>query len=193
MEQQQIINWYCDYVKDLDENNVHKIYHDTQYWFPLYDDDLLFERLILEINQAGLSWNIILKKADAFRDAYDNFNIGKVSNYGEKDIERLLNNPWIIRNKLKIHAAIYNANSILKLKQEYGSFVNWLDHHHPLTLQEWTSLFKKFFKFTWWEIVKEFLRSCGYLPWAHSNDCPIYHKILEQNPAWNSKKPLTKS
>lgn len=185
MELEQITNWYCDYVKDLDDNNLHKIYHDTQYWFPINDDNLLFERLILEINQAGLSWNIILKKQINFQQAYDNFNIEKVANYWEKEIERLLNNSWIIRNRLKINAAIYNANVILKLKQEFGSFGNWLDHHHPLTLQEWTALFKKFFKFTWWEIVKEFLRSCGYLPWAHSNDCPIYSKILEQNPAWS--------
>lgn len=170
---------YCEYVKDLDKNNIHKIYHDTVYGFPLYRDDELFGRLILEINQAGLSWDTILKKQANFRKAYDNFNVKKVASYKEKDITRLLNDSGIIRNRLKIDAAIYNANVILKLQKEYGSFKKWLDLNKASTKEEWVKLFKKTFKFTGGEIVNEFLLSTGYLPCAHDKNCPVYKKINE--------------
>lgn len=166
---------------------LHKSYHDNQYGFPIHNDDELFARLILEINQAGLSWETILKKQDTFRAAYDNFSIKKVAEYKENDRERLLNDPGIIRNRLKINAAIENAKTILKMQQEFGSFEKWLDSHHPKSLAEWMKLFKKTFKFTGGEIVNEFLMSIGYLPGAHSTNCEIYHKTLEAKPAWNRK------
>jgi DNA-3-methyladenine glycosylase I len=166
---------------------LHKSYHDNQYGFPIHNDDELFARLILEINQAGLSWETILKKQDTFRAAYDNFSIKKVAEYQENDRERLLNDPGIIRNRLKINAAIENAKNILKMQQEFGSFEKWLDNHHPKSLAEWMKLFKKTFKFTGGEIVNEFLMSIGYLPGAHSTNCEIYHKTLEAKPAWNRK------
>ncbi|MCB0516710.1 MAG: DNA-3-methyladenine glycosylase I [Chitinophagales bacterium] len=175
---------YCDYVGALPENNVHKIYHDTQYGFPIDDDDALFERLILEINQAGLSWNTILHKQNNFRKAYDNFSIKKVAAYADTDIHRLLNDAGIIRNKLKINAAIYNAQQVLALQQQFGSFKNWLDQHHPQTLEQWVKIFRKTFKFTGGEIINEFLMSCGYLYGAHTETCPSYAKVLAQNPAW---------
>jgi DNA-3-methyladenine glycosylase I len=168
---------YCDYVKDLPVNNVHRIYHDTQYGFPIDDDNELFGRLILEINQAGLSWDTILKKQDNFRKAYSNFDIQAIANYKEKDIERLLNDAGIIRNKLKVNAAIHNAQQILRLQKTFGSFKAWLDHHYPLSKEEWVKLFKKTFKFTGGEITGEFLMSTGYLKGAHAPDCPILAKI----------------
>ena len=113
---------YCDVVAHFDSNNVHRIYHDTAYGFPINDDNELFERLILEINQAGLSWDTILKKQQNFKKAYHQFNIKKVAAYNEKDIERLLNDAGIIRNKLKVNSAIHNANVILELQKEFGSF-----------------------------------------------------------------------
>ena len=180
---------YCDamnYMKP-EELAVHKKYHDTQYGFPIEEDDELFCRLILEINQAGLSWSTILKKEVTFRKAYHNFNIKKVASYKEKDIERLLNDPGIIRNKLKVNAAIENAKTILKLQKEFGSFKNWLAHHHPKTKAEWTLLFKKTFRFTGGEIVNEFLMSAGYLPGAHIESCPIHKKVLKAKPYWNNK------
>ena len=134
---------YCDYCNTNPEDTFNKNYHDTQYGFPLTDDDELFERLVLEINQAGLSWITILKKADNFRKAYDRFKIAKVAKYTEKDRARLLADAGIIRNRLKVNAAIVNAQRILELKKEYGSFKNWLDANHPLTKDEWTKLFKK--------------------------------------------------
>lgn len=164
---------YCDYVKDLPEDNVHKIYHDHHYGFPITDDNELFGRLIMEINQAGLSWETILKKEKGFRKAYDNFNIPKIAHYTEKDRERLLSDAGIIRNKLKVNAAIENAKTIVQLQKEYGSFLAWIEHHHPLTKEEWVKLFKKNFKFTGGEIVNEFLMSIGKLPGAHQKGCPV--------------------
>jgi DNA-3-methyladenine glycosylase I len=132
---------YCDYCNSHPEDTFNREYHDTQYGFPLNDDNLLFERLILEINQAGLSWITILKKTDNFRKAYRNFDISKVAKFTEKDIARLLADAGIIRNRLKVNAAIENAKRIQALQKEYGSFKGWLDAHHPLTKDEWTKLF----------------------------------------------------
>ncbi|MDF1696912.1 MAG: DNA-3-methyladenine glycosylase I [Saprospiraceae bacterium] len=175
-------NSYCTYASSQDQTNVHKIYHDTQYGFPIEDDNELFERLILEINQAGLSWETILKKKSNFKKAYDNFDIQKVAKYVEKDRERLLSDAGIIRNKLKVNAAIYNANQIIDLQSQYGSFKNWLDNNHPLTREEWVKLFKKVFKFTGGEITNEFLMSTGYLKGAHGTGCPVYSVIAQKNP-----------
>jgi DNA-3-methyladenine glycosylase I len=178
---------YCDYCNTHLEDTFNKNYHDTQYGFPLKGDDELFERLVLEINQAGLSWITILKKADHFRTAYDQFTIEKVANYTEQDCARLLADAGIIRNRLKVNAAIVNAQKILELKKESGSFKVWLDANHPLTKDEWTKLFKKTFVFTGGEIVNEFLMSTGYLPGAHQADCPIYKKVASLRPAWMQK------
>jgi DNA-3-methyladenine glycosylase I len=178
---------YCDYCISHPEDTHNKAYHDTEYGFPLQDDNLLFERLILEINQAGLSWITILKKADNFRAAYDQFDIDKIAAYEEADRLRLLNDPGIIRNRLKINAAIENARRIQGLRAEYGSFKGWLDHQHPQTLEGWVKIFKRNFVFTGGEIVNEFLVSTGYLPGAHTPDCPVFELVLSQQPAWNSK------
>ena len=170
-------NSYCKFVAKLDDNNLHKIYHDTKYGFAVNDDNELFGRLILEINQAGLSWITILKKENNFRKAYANFNIKVVAKFNEKDIQRLLNDPGIIRNKLKVNAAIYNANTILTIQENFGSFKQWLDFNHPMSKAEWVKLFKKTFKFTGGEITNEFLMSIGYLDGAHIPSCPIFKKI----------------
>jgi DNA-3-methyladenine glycosylase I len=178
---------YCNYCNSHPEDAFNKSYHDTQYGFPLTDDNLLFERLILEINQAGLSWITILKKADNFRQAYRGFDIDKVARFTEKDRARLLADAGIIRNRLKVNAAIENANRIKALRKEYGSFKGWLDAHNPQTKDEWTKLFKKTFVFTGGEIVNEFLLSTGYLPGAHDKDCPMYKKVSSLRPAWMRK------
>ena len=163
---------------------LHKKYHDYYYGFPIHNDNELFCRLVMEINQAGLSWELILKKEPTFRLAYDNFNIDKVAAYTEDDRERLLADPGIIRNKLKVNAAIENARTIQQLQKEYGSFEKWLESHHPKTKEEWVKLFKKTFKFTGGEIVNEFLMSIGMLPGAHVSTCPIYNEVLKANPLW---------
>lgn len=178
---------YCAYVATLEPENVHKIYHDTQYGFPINLDNELFCRLILEINQAGLSWTTILKKQDNFRKAFSNFDLKTVAKYAESDRGRLLSDAGIIRNKLKVNAAIYNANKIVELQKEYGSFKNWLDQNHPLELEQWVKLFKKNFKFTGGEITKEFLMSTGYLPGAHIPECETHKHILKSKPMWAVK------
>ena len=177
---------YCSVINHMsaEKKNLHKPYHDLAYGFPIHDDNELFCRLILEINQAGLSWETILRKQEAFRKAYDNFEISKVAAYNEKDRERLMGDAGIIRNRLKIKAAIENARTIIGLQQEHGSFENWLTKNHPLTITEWVKLFKKTFRFTGGEIVNEFLVSCGYLAGAHETTCPIYKKVLKAQPPW---------
>lgn len=169
---------YCDFVRGLPVDNVHRQYHDTQYGFPLTDDNELFGRLVLEINQAGLSWELILKKAKNFRQAYAGFNIGKVASFTEKDRSRLLQDAGIVRNKLKVNAAIHNAQQIQQLQSEFGSFKAWLDYHHPMPKTDWVKLFKKTFKFTGRAITGEFLMSTGYLPGAHDADCPVGRRLL---------------
>jgi len=167
---------YCKAINNMEPSErkeLHKRYHDTRYGFPITDDDALFGRLIMEINQAGLSWELILKKEANFREAYANFSIQKVAAFDERDRERLLNDAGIIRNRLKINAAIANAKQIQVLQNDYGSFAAWLAFHHPMSKSAWVSLFKKTFKFTGGEIVGEFLMSIGYLPGAHDADCPI--------------------
>lgn len=174
---------YCKYITGIkDPNNIHVIYHNEHYGFPISDDNELFGRLILEINQAGLSWDTILKKQENFRKAYHQFNIKKVAAYQQKDFDRLMQDAGIIRNRLKINAAIHNANVILQLQKEYGSFLNWITQHHPKTKEEWVKLFKKQFKFTGGEIVNEFLMSIGVLKGAHEESCPIYNKTKKHKP-----------
>jgi len=175
---------YCQYVLEHPDDAFNKRYHDTGYGFPIEDDNLLFERLVLEINQAGLSWITILKKAENFHRAYGGFDLETVAGYGESDRERLLSDAGIIRNRLKVDAAIENAHRILELRGEYGSFKGWLDAHHPRSKDEWVKLFKKHFKFVGGEIVNEFLLSTGYLPGAHEKGCPIYQQVKSQNPPW---------
>lgn len=172
---------YCAFAAN---DALHKPYHDREYGFPVADDAALFERLVLEINQAGLSWATILRKRAGFRRAYDAFDVDTVASYGEADRQRLLADASIIRNRLKVNSAIENARRIAALRAEFGSFAAWLDRHHPLSKEGWVRLFKKTFVFTGGEIVNEFLMSTGYLPGAHNRDCPVFEKILAANPPW---------
>jgi len=185
---------YCSAIESMSEDRkaLHKAYHDLQYGFPIHNDDELFCRLVLEINQAGLSWETILKKQESFRKAYHNFNISKVAAYTESDLERLMSDAGIIRNRLKINAAIENAKTVQHLQKEYGSFEKWLEVNYPKTKEEWVKLFKKTFRFTGGEIVNEFLVSIGYLPGAHSADCPVHKKVLKAAPLWNQKSRVRK-
>ena len=176
---------YCDVAPG---HPFHGPYHDTEYGFPLRDDDALFERLVLEINQAGLSWLTILKKRAAFSAAYDRFDIDKVAGYGRRERGRLLKDAGIIRNRLKVNAAIENARRIRALRDGKGSFAAWLDAHHPLGKEAWVKLFKSTFRFTGGEITGEFLISTGYLPGAHTKSCPVYPRVLRLDPPWARRK-----
>ena len=175
---------YCDYLHQHPEDTLNRLYHDNEYGFPLKEDAALLERLAQEINQAGLSWTLILKRKEAFHRAFEGFDVDKVAAYRDQDVARLLADAGIIRNRLKIKSVIENARRIQGLRGEFGSFKGWLDAHHPLSLEDWTKLFKKTFVFTGGEIVKEFLVSSGYLPGAHDADCPVYRQIARLQPAW---------
>ncbi len=162
----------------------HGPYHDREYGFPSRDDRVLFERLVLEINQAGLSWLTILKKRAAFTEAFAGFDIDRVAGFGPADVARLLADPGIIRNRLKIDAAIANARRLVELRASHGSFADWLDAHHPRSKEGWVKLFRETFRFTGGEIVGEFLMSLGYLPGAHEPDCPVYARLKGLRPPW---------
>lgn len=179
---------YCDFCLTKPEIDVHKVYHDFHYGFPIESDNELFGRLILEINQAGLSWQTILNKQRNFEVAFDHYEIHKIANYTSEKTESLLQNPGIIRNKLKVNAVIYNAQQLLALQEEFGSFKNWLDLHAKNSKEEWVKLFKKSFKFVGGEIVNEFLMSTGYLPGAHQESCPIFDEVKKANPMWMRTK-----
>jgi len=166
---------YCDIAPG---HPWHGPYHDREYGFPVADDDALFERLVLEINQAGLSWLTILQKREAFRSAFRGFEIARVARMKP---DRLLRDAGIIRNRMKIEAAIENARRIRAMP---SSFAEWLDAHHPRSKDEWVRLFKKTFVFTGGEITGSFLMSVGYLPGAHEEWCPVYRKIAKLQPRW---------
>lgn len=172
---------YCDYAPG---DPLHAPYHDQEYGVPARDEAVLFERLLLEINQAGLNWGLMLKKREGFRAAYDGFDVEKVAGYGDRDVARLLADPGIIRNRLKVAAAVHNAGVVLAFRDSHGGFAPWLDAHHPLDKDAWVKLFKRTFRFTGGEITGEFLMSLGYLAGAHRADCPAHARILELDPPW---------
>lgn len=160
----------------------HGPYHDDEYGFPTDDETVLFERLVLEINQAGLSWLTILKKREGFRAAYDGFDVDRVAAYGEADRARLLADPSIIRNRLKVDAAIHNAAVVQDLRRSHGGFHAWLAAHHPLDKADWVKLFKRTFRFTGGEITGELLMSTGWLEGAHHPACPVHTRLLHATP-----------
>jgi DNA-3-methyladenine glycosylase I len=177
---------YCDYAPG---DPLHAPYHDTEYGFPVEDEAVLFERLILEINQAGLSWGLMLKKREGFRAAYAGFDVDAVAAFSEVDVARLRQDAGIIRNRLKIEAAIANARRVRELRNCHGSFARWLAAHHPMAKADWVRLFRKTFRFTGPEIVGEFLMSIGYLPGAHASDCPVHARIAALEPPWSQVPP----
>ncbi|MBU6498203.1 MAG: DNA-3-methyladenine glycosylase I [Rhodospirillales bacterium] len=166
---------------------VHHDYHSDEYGFPARDETVLFERLCLEIMQAGLSWELVLKRRAGMRAAFAGFEVDQVAAMGPQDEARLLADPAIIRNRLKVAAIIGNARRVQALRASHGGFAAWLDAHHPREKADWVKLFARNFKFTGGEIVGEFLMSLGYLPGAHAEDCPVHARILKVRPPWMAK------
>jgi len=163
---------------------VHDAYHAREYGFPQREEAVLFERLVLEIMQAGLSWELILKRREGLRAAFAGFDVDAVATMGPDDEARLLADAAIIRNRLKVAAIIENARRVQALRASHGGFAGWLDAHHPRDKAAWVKLFRATFKFTGGEIVGEFLMSLGYLPGAHAPDCPVHGQIVARNPPW---------
>jgi DNA-3-methyladenine glycosylase I len=182
-------NWYCDLAPG---HPWHGPYHDREYGFPVADDRILFERLSLEIFQAGLSWLTVLKKRRAFNVAFLDFDIDAVAAFGEAERLRLLADAGIIRNRLKIDSVIANARVLQDIRRDSGSFAAFLAANHPLGLPEWVRLFKSRFRFMGGEIVNEFLMSIGYLPGAHRPDCPVFSEISRHCPPWMGTRQAKK-
>ncbi len=182
------------YCSAASAHPILQAHHDEEHGFPVQQDNKLFECLMLEINQAGLSWLTVMKKREALRNAYENFSCQKVANFKEQDVARLLQDSAIIRNRLKIRAAIFNAQKICEIKKSYGSFAAWLEKHRLLeqkgkntrarSREEWVGLFRQNFKFVGFEIVGEFLMAIGHLQGAHIKKCPIYERVLAKKPPW---------
>ena len=149
-------------------------YHDNEYGFRITDDILYFERLTLEIFQAGLSWATILKKRVAFQKAFDGFDFYKIAKYKEKKIESLLQDNAIIRNKKKIEATIYNAGVFIKIINDNKSFDNYLAKQPVDNREELLKVFKKNFKFMGVLILEEFMMSVGVWPVKHEKGCFLY-------------------
>ncbi len=170
------------------KNPLYIKYHDEEWGKPVYDDNKLFEMLLLESFQAGLSWECILNKREAFKKAFDNFDYEKVSNYNEVKIEKLLNNKDIIRNKRKITATIKNAKIFMKIQKEYNSFSNYLWHFtnnkiiyetgkttSPLSDTISKNLKKRGMKFVGTTIIYSYLQAVGIIN-SHEESCFLYKK-----------------
>ncbi len=164
---------YCSFARK--STNHHRKHHDTEHGFPAKNDDDLFRRLMLEISQAGLSFDIALKRKEGIYKAFS--PIDKVARFTNREIAVLMKDGGIIRNRLKIEAAIFNARAIKKLQKDHGSFKKWLDNNHPKTKEGWVKLFRQTFRFTGGEIVNEFMMSIGLLPGAHDEDCPVGKRL----------------
>lgn len=172
-----------------EKDDLYRNYHDNEWGKPIYEDDKLFEFLILETFQAGLSWHTILKKRENFRNAFDNFDYEKIAHYNEEKIQELLHNTGIIRNKLKIRATISNANAFIKIQKELGSFSKYIwkftdgqpIDNKPKTLQEVPSsttlsdqiskdLKKRGFKFVGTTVLYAHMQATGMVN-DHIEDC----------------------
>ena len=173
----------CSWVND---DPLYIDYHDHEWGKPVYDDQKLYEMFLLETFQAGLSWITILHKREAFKEAYDDFDIDKVIEYDEKKIEQLSNNPNIIRNKLKIKASISNAKIFKSIQEEYQTFYNYLctfTHGKIIyeigkttsTLSDSISndLKKRGMKFVGSTIIYSYLQAIGVI-YSHEKDCFLY-------------------
>lgn len=167
-------------------NSLYVKYHDEEWGIPSHDDNHLFEMLILESFQAGLSWECILNKREAFRKAYDNFDYKKIALYDEKKREELINNKDIVRNRLKINASIENAKVFIKIQKEYGSFSNYIWHFtnnnivknesneiltsSPLSDKISKDLIKRGMKFVGTTIIYSYLQAIGIIN-DHEKEC----------------------
>lgn len=169
------------------KNQKYVEYHDNEWGVANFDDKYLFEMLILESFQAGLSWECVLNKRDSFRQAYDNFDLEKVCNYDEKKKQELISNAEIIRNKLKVNASINNANIFRDIKNEFGTFYNYLKtftngetyYEVGLTSSELSDkiskdLKKRGMKFVGTTIIYSYLQAIGIIN-SHDKDC-FMHK-----------------
>lgn len=167
-------------------------YHDKEWGIPNFDENYLYQMLILESFQAGLSWECVLNKRENFKKAYDNFNLNKICNYDDKKIEELINNKGIIRNKLKIKASITNSKIFKSIQKEFGSFYSYLKSftgdkiyyeidktHSELSDKISKDLQKRGMKFVGTTIIYSYLQAVGIIN-SHEKDCFLYKKVKNE-------------
>ena len=176
-------------------DDLYEAYHDKEWGVPVYDDDTLFEFLILETFQAGLSWITVLRKRENFRSAFDNFDYKRIANYQQSKIDKLLQDPGIIRNKLKVNSTVSNAQAFMKIQKEFGSFSkyiwgfvdgkpikNTLEHHKnapgntPLSDTISKDLKKRGFKFVGSTVVYAHMQATGMVN-DHEVSCFRYNEV----------------
>lgn len=146
-------------------------YHDNEWGVRTDDDTALFELLTLEVFQAGLSWRTVLVRREAFRRAFEGFDVERVASFGPSEQERLIADVGIIRNRKKILSTIENARIIRDLARNSGSFARWLDSLPPGDLTNYQKVFRKTFRFCGPEITRMFVMGCGRVPPPHDPHC----------------------
>ena len=194
---------YCTWA---DMNARNKLYHDTEWGIPVHDDRHMFEHLTLECLQCGLSWDLMLKKREIFRECFDSFDFDKIAAYGEGDVERILNTPGMIRSLRKVLAVINNARCYQAVRKEYGSFCDYIwsfsdgktilyDGHEtgPIPVSNGLSdriskdLKKRGFRFVGPITIYSHLQACGIIN-DHDISCPCYHRINDAHPTVKKRR-----
>ena len=194
---------YCDWDTSSELNTR---YHDEEWGVPLHDDRGQFEFLMMEVMQCGLNWNMMIQKREIFRQCFDNFEYDKIAEYGEEDIERIMNTDGMIRSRRKIEAVINNARCFQKLREEFGSFDDWLWSHsdgktilynkhndgyipvsNGLSDEISRELKKRGFKFLGTITIYSHLQACGMIN-DHDKNCACYRKIVENYPTVEKRR-----
>ena len=198
---------YCDWGFRFE---AMKIYHDTEWGVPLHDDRKQFEFLMMEVMQCGLSWDLMIKKREIFRSCFDGFDYDRIAEYGEADIERIINTEGMIKSRRKIEAVISNARRFKLIRAEFGSFDNWLWKHsgyktilyighekgkvpvsNGLSDEIAKELKKRGFKYLGTVTVYSHLQACGLIN-DHSEDCPCYKKVIDNYPTVRKRRYMEK-
>lgn len=193
---------HCDWAN---VNEITKIYHDTEWGIPVHDDRQMFEHLSLECLQCGLSWGLIMKKREVIRKCFENFDYNKISQFCEKDVQKILNTEGMLRSVNKINAIINNAKCYQKIREEFGSFCDYLwaysdgktiiyDGHKDGKIPVSNGLSKKIskdlkkrgFKYIGEITIYSHLQACGIIN-DHAKDCPVFDKINKNYPTIKKK------
>ena len=188
---------YCGWA---DTDPLDKVYHDTEWGIPVHDDRHMFEHLILECMQCGLSWALMLKKREIFRKCFDNFDYDRIADYNEADVERILNTEGMIRSPRKVNAIINNARCYQKVREEFGTFCDYIWSYsdgktilyqghdagripvsNGLSARISKDLKKRGFKYVGPVTIYSHLQACGIIN-DHDKDCPCRKKILDGYP-----------
>ena len=194
---------YCTWA---DMNEANRIYHDTEWGIPVHDDRHMFEHLILECMQCGLSWDLMLKKREIFRGCFKDFDYDKIAKFDETDIESVLNTEGMIRSRRKVEAVINNAKCYQKIREEFGSFCNYIWRYsggktilyeghafgevpvsNGLSDRISRDLKKRGFKYVGAITIYSHLQACGVIN-DHDGNCECYRKIIENHPTVTTER-----